>query len=139
MLRTPLILALVSSLVSTQAAVLSSASESPRRMAEQASTDPAEFEAALNKLHELGVVAEPQYWLENVKPGKFIPSTEIQPLVIAAANKFETVTTIEEALEVLNKQKVLMNREKWNDLATKPKVASGVVFLLIMAMAKSIN
>lgn len=139
MLRTPLILALVSSLVSTQAAVLSSAGESPRRMAEQASTDPAEFEAALNKLHELGVVAEPHYWLENVKPGKFIPSTEIQPLVIAAANKFETVTTIEEALEVLNKQKVLMNREKWNDLATKPKVASGVVFLLIMAMAKSIN
>ncbi len=139
MLRVALTLSLVMSLLSAQAAFVARPEHTSRLMAEQAATDPAEFEAAVNKLHELGIVSDPQYWIENVKPGKFIASTEIQPVVIAAASKFEPVTTVEEAITVLGERKVLMNREKWNDLATKPKIASGVTFLLFMALAKSIN
>lgn len=139
MLRIFFSLAILVSLASAQAASLSPSGRGVRVMAEQGSIDPAEFEAAVNKLHELGIVADPQFWIDNVKPGKFIASTEIQPVVIAAAGKFQPVTTVEEAISILGEHKILMNREKWNDLATKPKIASGVTFLLFMALAKSIN
>ena len=112
----------------------------PLRAAEQAPLDPAVFAEAVNKLHQIGILSDPQYWIENVKPGKFIPSANLHPVLIAAANKFEPVDSVPAAIEVLYKNKILSNAEKWNnDIVNKPKAASGVITLLFMALSKNIN
>lgn len=110
-----------------------------RTMAESA-VDPLIVEGAINKLHQIGIITDPQPWIDNVKPGKFIPTADLQPIVIAAANKFETVETVHQALEVLHKNRILSNVDKWtSDLIGKPKAASGVVGLLFIALSKHIN
>lgn len=112
----------------------------PLRAAEQAPLDPAVVEEAINKLHQIGIISDPQYWIENCKPGKFIPTANLHPILLAAAGKFEPVDTVSAAIEVLYKNKILSNAEKWNnDIVNKPKAASGVITLLFMALSKNIN
>lgn len=116
------------------------ATQTEARTMAESSVDPVILEEAITKLHQVGVINDPQHWIDNVKPGKFIPTADLQPIVIAAANKFESVETVQQALEVLHKNRILSNVDKWtSDLISKPKAASGVVGLLFIALSKNIN
>jgi hypothetical protein len=109
-------------------------------MASQGPLDPAVVEEAINKLHSIGIISDPQVFIDTVKPGNFIDATLLHPVVIAAACKYETVDTVPQAIDVLAANKILSNKEKWTtDLITKPKVAAGVVQLLFLALSKNIN
>lgn len=108
-------------------------------MANPAPVDRSVYEDAVNKLHEIGVISDARFWLTNVEPGIFVPSSQVQEIVMAAAEKFEPVGSLSQAIDVLHKNRVFLNDEKWRTDLQKPKIASGVVILLITSLAKNIN
>ncbi len=111
-----------------------------RPLADQAPLDPAVVAEAIHKLEAIGIISDAPYWIAAAKPGTFVPTGPLHGVLIAAANKYEPVDTVEAAIVVLHKNKILSNSEKWtNDLVYKPKAASGVVTLLLLALAKNIN
>lgn len=121
-------------------AVTGSRSGDMHLMADQAPLDPAVVEEAINKLHAIGIINDPQPWIDTVKPGNFIDTSLLHPVVIAAASKFQTVETVPQAIDVLAAQKIILNKEKWTtDLVTKPRAAAGVVTLLFLSLSKHIN
>ncbi|HRJ73429.1 MAG TPA: hypothetical protein PLS03_14485 [Terrimicrobiaceae bacterium] len=118
----------------------SHAVRSPARpMADPAPVDRSVYEDAVNKLHEIGVISDAPFWITNVAPGKFIAASPVQEIVMAAAGKFEPVDSLPQAIDVLQKNRVFQNAEKWRTDLQKPKIASGVVILLITSLARNIN
>ncbi len=108
-------------------------------MADPAPVDRSVFEEAVNKLHEIGVISDTQFWMANVAPGKFVESSQVREVVMAAAGKFEPVESLPQAIDVLQKNRVFLNAEKWRTGLQKPKMASGDVILLITSLAKGVN
>ncbi len=109
-------------------------------LSEAKEIDPVVFEAALNKLKDLGIIADTQYWIDNVRPGKFVEAQPVREMVIAAASKFEPVNDVPAAMQVLQKQKVLYAADKWStDLVEKNKLAGGLVVIIINRFADKIN
>lgn len=102
--------------------------------------DPSELEAAVMKLSDLGIVTDTQYWIDNAQVGKVIPSSSMTAVLILAANKFEPASTIEEALEVLQKQKILSDMERWkHQLIDKSNFPGADAFFLLYVLAEKIK
>lgn len=98
------------------------------------------FQDAVQKLNDLGVVTDQEYWLNAIRPGQFIDSAPLVELLIAVANRFEKVETIESAMDVLGRNKVVPNYQKWAaELSSKRKIAAGVAGVLIISVAKNLN
>lgn len=102
--------------------------------------DPSELEAAVTKLSDLGIVTDSQYWIDNAQVGKVIPSSSMTEVLILAANKFEPASTIEEALAVLQKQKILTDMERWkHQLIDKSNFPGADAFFLLYVLAEKIK
>lgn len=108
--------------------------------AEKQVITPEEFQAALQKLSEIGIVTDAGYWSENAIPGKTLSTASMTEVVIAAAGKFGTVSTIEEAIATLHQQKILTDLERWrHELIDKTAFPGGDAQFLILLFAKKIN
>jgi len=102
--------------------------------------DPAVVQESVRKLSDIGVITDAQYWLENAQVGKVLPSSSMNELLIAAAGKFETVNSPEEAIAVLNRQKILNDLERWkHQLLDKSSFPGADAAFLIILFAKKIN
>ncbi len=111
-----------------------------RPLAGMAEVDPTVLADAVAKLNAIGVVQDPQYWMENAQKGKVVPSTSMQEVLILAAGKFGPATTIEEALEILQKQKILSDMERWkHQLIDKSNFPGADAFFLLKVLAEKVN
>jgi hypothetical protein len=65
---------------------------------------------------------------------------KLKELVIATANKYERVTSVEQALDLLQKQKALAGVDRWkDDLTNKEKAAGGVAGRLVIWLASALQ
>ncbi len=102
--------------------------------------DPTALQESVTKLQELGLVQDPQYWMENAVPGKSVPIGPLQELVIAAANKFQNVSSVEDALNVLQQKKILTDMERWRrQLLDRPSISGKDTIFLLYVLAQKIN
>jgi hypothetical protein len=100
--------------------------------------DPDVLAESVAKLKNARCIKNEQYWLDNAQPGKFIPTAEVRTMVIAVANKYKKVKSIEEAIDVLKEAKVMNDIESWqSNLLNKDQMAGGVAAFLIVVMAKA--
>ena len=114
--------------------------ESVRPFIDVKELDPSVLETAVAKLSDLGIVTDSQYWLDNAQVGKTVPSSSMVEVLILAANKFEPATTIEEALVILQKQKVLSDMERWkHQLIDKTNFPGADAFFLLYVLAEKIK
>lgn len=104
------------------------------------SVNAAELEEAITHLHHMGILDDPEIWMQNTRRGRFTPLLDLQEVFIKSAREYEPVDSIEGALEVLERNKVLVNVKKWNeDFASKDKAPSGVVALALVAIARKVR
>lgn len=102
--------------------------------------DPSVLETAVMKLSERGIVTDSQYWIDNAQVGKVIPSSSMTEVLILAANKFEPASTIEEALEILQQQKILSDMERWkHQLIDKSNFPGADASFLLYVLAEKIK
>ena len=67
---------------------------------------------ALNRLKEMGIITDTEYWLANARRGKTCDGGMVAEVMITAAKKFEpSVTEVEGAVDVLMANKVLLNKD----------------------------
>lgn len=96
-------------------------------------------EEALQKLQGIGAVDDIPTWMNRFETGGFFPAEEVKQLFIAVANQFDKAEDVEQAIDILVRNKVLANEVKWKgDLTSKDKVATGVVALAVVAFGKKI-
>lgn len=106
---------------------------------EKEAMDPQVFAEAVNKLHESGVIDDPQYWIDNAKPGKYVDINMMQNLIMSAAAKFRQPENLDDALAILAEHKVLSNVARWKADLAKPKAAGGgTAAFLIIRLARTI-
>lgn len=92
---------------------------------EVAPVDEGKLPDAVNKLKELGIVSDPQYWLLNARKGKNCEGGMVAEVIINAGKKFDpSVSEIEAAVDVLIANNVLKNKET-GDYWKKRAVAGG--------------
>lgn len=96
-------------------------------------------EDALQKLQGIGAVDDIPTWMNRFETGGFFPAEEVKQLFIAVANQFDKAEDVEQAIDILVRNKVIANEAKWKgDLTSKDKVATGVVALAVIAFGKKI-
>ncbi len=101
--------------------------------------DAATVEQAITKLRDRDFIADAELWIAQAQPKKFINSDQLRAVVIAVANSMERAETVEEAMDVLAKRKILMNTEKWKSDLQKPRIAGNVAALLLITLSQKIE
>lgn len=101
--------------------------------------DPA-LAATLVRLEQLGIIDEKVYWYINARRGSQCDGARVGALLIAAASRFEPVTDVDAALEVLVRRRVLTRAEFWSKNARPGRTCSGgQVASLLSRLARSIR
>ncbi len=95
--------------------------------------------SAIEKLANLGVIEDRDYWLANVKDTGFIPGDKVAELLIKSASVIEQTDSVEQALDVLVKQTVITSPEVWTANAKPGKLCPGKqVGFLLQGLAKKL-
>lgn len=99
-----------------------------------------EVAPAVAKLERLKVVDDTDYWLTNAQGRQTCDGARVGAVLIAAANRIEKVDTLDQALTVLVKRKVLTKADYWSEHAVEGKTCSGgQVAALLSRLAKSVK
>lgn len=99
----------------------------------------AALEEALNKLQAAGAIGDATSWLALFQSGQMISTEELRHAFVVVASTYEPAETIEQAVVILAREKLILNPDKWKaDLVEKPKVAPGVAALAIIAISKKL-
>ncbi len=99
-----------------------------------------ELVEAAKKLKEVGVMKDPDYWLEHARKGRYCDGGEVADLMVAGANTIGKASNVEEAITVLIESKVLQNAggaEYWQKKAVPGSKSPGsFVEAMIIRMAE---
>lgn len=80
------------------------------------------------KLKELGIISDPEYWLQNAVKGKSCDGGMVADLIINAAKKFGTADNLQDAVKILVDNKILQDKdtvEYWQTKAVAGKKCPG--------------
>jgi len=95
---------------------------------------------AIDRLSEMGILDDKEYWLTNVRPGGKCDGELVGNVLIKAASKFEPVDNLSAAVEVLAAHGVLSAPDYWKAWAVKGKICSGgVTASLLQILAKKVH
>ncbi|HRJ72392.1 MAG TPA: hypothetical protein PLS03_09205 [Terrimicrobiaceae bacterium] len=99
-----------------------------------------ELVEATKRLQELGVMKDPDYWIEHARKGRYCEGGEVADLMIAGASKIGKASNVEEAIAVLIESKVLQNAggaEYWQKKAVAGAKSPGsFVEVMIIRLAE---
>lgn len=91
--------------------------------------------ASVAKLKELGVVSDPDYWLQNAVKGKSCDGAMVADLLLTAAKKFAPADNVQDAVKILVDNKILQDKdtvEYWQTKAVAGKKCPGRFVSLII-------
>ncbi len=98
--------------------------------------------ASVAKLKELGVIGDPDYWLQNAVRGKSCDGAMVGDLIISAAKKFSPADNVQDAVNILVDNKILENKdsvEYWQTKAVAGKKCPGrFVSIMINQLADTL-
>ena len=107
---------------------------------EESAPDDGKLADAVSELKDLGIVTDPDYWLENARKGRTCDGGMVAELLINAAGKFQPTDNLEAAVKVLQENKILENKEAgdfWEKKAVQGTKCNGrFVGLILVQIAK---
>lgn len=86
-------------------------SHRPAVVAEADEATDGKLAASVTRLKDLGLISDPDYWIENARKGKTCDGGMVAELLIATAKKFQPVDDLEAAVVVLKDNRILENKE----------------------------